>query len=139
MSRISLERNLNVGSHCFNISTVFYQAELDAVRNRTGNYATLDNAPFYDSETFEPLGFFTYQSTFMENDCTGAGTYSFGDTIYGPYPGQVATHFTCDGKFSSITGGSGWYGCATGNEVSVYANETIQYWDLVICGTLCPI
>jgi len=115
----------------------FYFEDLQDSFKKNGVGGTFDNAPFYNTETGEQLGFYSDTAADLSSeDCVGSGAFSFG--MDEPYVSQIAFQFTCFGEFNSITGGTGMYGCAKGFEEFIYDDGEIIESELNLCGEMCP-
>lgn len=132
-------------SHSKKCKMYRYQYRIDDIE--VGSVETADgNTDFYPifDEIGVEIGVYKQASTNLtvnelSFDCIFNGAYCFG--LNEDFASQIHVQGTCSGRFISVTGGTGDFGCAQGYGIPIASgtNSTVGYVELFLCTKLCPI
>jgi hypothetical protein len=126
---------------CQTVKTKTPYSEIDAGISATAVGQVL-TYPLYDFYTDELVGTYTDQTTTILlggefSDCFFTGSYNldFDESLEFPFQSQIMVGGTCFGTNNWISGGTGQFACATGEEFFVDGGEDFFASELTICNT----
>lgn len=102
--------------------------------------AVIDRLPLYSNTTNQQVGVLSATIVELGPPIAGEylmGTYTFLDDDNGT--STISSVSTQDGQMGAVTGGTGIYSCATGQDALITSGSTglTLEGELIVCGTPC--
>lgn len=126
--------------HCFVVTYIAFVEDILQYSVPT-EHGTSYWFPVYDPITFNAVGTFTEESSEThEKECISKGAFAFEyDMESQSYDSGINVASTCMSSYSSVTGGTGKFACATGyQEFAEYTDQSkFIKTNLFLCDTPC--